>query len=910
MRKLGELLGRRPRLALAIMTAATVALAAGVVRLRFDSSLASLAVRNDPAREFQLEMQRVFGAEEIGVLALVAEDVYRPEVIAAARELTRRIERIPGVSRALSVANAPDLAADIVAPPPLLGRGPIDSAAVARLRARVAANPLYVPNLVGRSGQALAINVFFDGSLGADEEERVDREIARVVAGYQGPGTLYYTGLSHVRVRAVSMMRRDLVRFLPLSVLAMMLVLWVTFRSLRALVLPLATIGAGVLTLLGAMGWMGEPITLPTLVLPSLLLVIGGSYSIHVTAAALGHPERRLADVLDAVGLPVVVSALTTAVGFGSLALHPIPALSRLGLLAVVGIALVAGGALFGLGLAFDVAPKRKRRAATAVEQAAAAGLERMVVRAAAAGVDRRAAVFAATALLACVAAAGVGRIRANTDVLGAFRPGSDIRLAHEVISEKLAGPNPLIVVVVAPEPGYFRSPVALRRVKDLQEFIEELEGVDATISLIDYLEEIDLGLRTSSGDLLLDEQGRPIPPPPPLWETPPGQVPEAVRIVASARGTFASLVDEGMRRLRITARTSVSGSRDVARLVREIRAYAEAMMPRGVEVVPTGNLVVVSSIADRLLGGQIQSLTVAFGVILVVLALLFLSARVALVAMVPNVLPVLLFFGVMGWAGVDLNIVTSIIGAVALGIAVDDTIHYMARLNRVVKGAAGQREALLETMALVGRPVVATSLTLTAGFLVMVVSGFWIISAFGWLSATTMVAALASNVVLLPALLATVPVISVWDLVSFRLGPRPHRTIALFDGLGRLGVRLVVLLGRIRRVKAGEFVVRAGEPGNEMYLVLGGRADVLAPGNGRLIARLERGDVFGEMAVLRQARRVADVVAREDLELLVIDEAFLRRLRARYPRFAATFFLNIARILSDRLERANAEYP
>ncbi|RMF18673.1 MAG: hypothetical protein D6760_13700, partial [Deltaproteobacteria bacterium] len=358
MRWLGERLGRRPRLSLAVMGAVAALVAAGVVRLRFDSSLESLAVPGDPVREFQRRSEQIFGSEEIGVLALVTPGAFRPDVLEALRRVTSQVEAIPGVRRALSVANAPDLAADVLGMTRLMRPGPVNQQIAAHVRDRVRANPLYVPNLAARDGGALAINVFFDSGLTAADEERIDQEIGAIVSGYQGPGELYYTGMSHLRVQAVRMMRGDLLRFLPLSLAGMMIVLWCAFRSVRALVLPLATIGAGVLSLLGLMGWLGEPITLSTLVLPSLLLVIGGSYSIHVTAVALAGGERSLMSVLDRVGLPVAISALTTAVGFGSLAFHSIPAISRLGVFAVLGIALVAAGSLFGLGLAFEVLPR------------------------------------------------------------------------------------------------------------------------------------------------------------------------------------------------------------------------------------------------------------------------------------------------------------------------------------------------------------------------------------------------------------------------------------------------------------------------------------------------------------------------------------------------------------------------
>lgn len=903
----------RPRVLMTVMFVLTAACIAGISRVSFDSSLRSLTVPDDPARLFHEGVQATFGDEEVGVIAVVADDVYTPEVLEALRRLTDAVARIDGVVRALSLSSASDPAADVLTPPPLLAKGPIGVAQAARLRERVELNKIYVPHLVSSDGRAAAINVFFRRDRSATDDERVDDAIAALVSGYDGPGKVYYAGSSHIRVRAVRLMRADLLRFLPLSLLCMMAVLWLSFASVRAVVLPLGAIALGVAALLGLMGWLGEPITLTTLVLPSLLLVIGGSYSVHVTAAVLEEQAAGVSGaagveaVLRRIGLPVTISALTTAVGFGSLAFHRIPAISRLGVFAVAGIVVMAVGCLCGLTVAYFVAPERTRPRRDSSRDAAGL-IDRIAESAAGFGVAHRYLVFFISAAIVAVAAVGASRIAIDTDLLSAFRPDSDVRIAHQAIADNLAGPNPISVVVTGPEPGYFRSIAPLRRVKDFQDFITELDGVDASISLVDYLEELDLGLQASAGDLIVTDQGELVekPPPPSFWDAPTAQLPEIFDIVALSPQTFSGLVDDEFQRLRVTVRTSVSGSLETARVVSEITTYAAVMFPLGVKVKPTGHLVVVGSVADRVLSGQIESLALALAVILGVLALLFLSLRVGVAAMIPNLVPIFVFFGVMGWCGVELNLATSIIAAVSLGISVDDTIHYMARLNSIVKTAPTQSEALRMTMRAVGRPVIATSLTLTAGFLVMVLSKFVIISAFGWLSAMTMMVALATNIVLLPAILASVPVISVWDLVAFRLGPRPNQTIPLFQGLGRLALRLVVLMGTLRSFTSEQCIMRRGEPGREMYLVLTGRADVLTADGRGVLASLERGDVVGEMALLRSRKRTADVIARGDVDVLVIDEEFLRRLRNRYPRVASRFFVNIARILSDRLEQAN----
>lgn len=905
------------------MLALTGVALSGISRIGFDGSLASLSVPDDPARVYNEQIRREFGDEEIGIVLVEAADVYAPEIVEDIRRLTEELDAVAGVSSTLSIANASDPVADVFNPPPLLAPGPVTAANARALRERVRANPIYVPNLVAADGKAAAVTVFFKNAVTTDDEAAVDREVVGVVERYAGKATLHYTGMSHVRVQAVERMQSDLLGFLPFSMAVMMVALYLVFRSVRATVLPLAALALDVGCLVGLMGWFDEPITLATLVLPSLLLVIGGSYAIHVVDAYLelvrgpgGHDledTTLFARTLQAVALPVLVSAFTNAIGFGSLTFHPIPAIAGLGKFAVLGIAIVTVGCLLGVPLVLMSLPGSRRfgRQSDETTPPRASGelprLERTVNTIGGIFIDHRKKVLALAALATVVAALGAAEVRVDTDFLKTFREGSPVRESFDAIRTKLAGPTPISVVISGPEAGYFRDIAALTRVRDFQRFVEGLDEVDESLSLVDYLDELDLGLQQAGGEVDIDpETGEIVEQPPPVsfWSDPVEQLPKVIQLVAANPRAFAGVVDKDFRRLHVTLRTGLTGSSETTELMAKIDAYVAEAFPRGVDVRLTGTLVVMAAVSDRVLQGQVESTVLAYGTILVLLVFLFLSFRVGVTAMIPNVIPNIVFFGIMGFGGIELNLATSIIAAVALGISVDDTVHYMARLNRVVKTTETQREALLRTLDIVSRPVVATTVTLAAGFLVMMTSGFVIISTFGWLTAVTMMVALLTNLLLLPTILATVPVVSVWDLVSSRLGPSPHVTIPLFHGLGRLGVRLVVLLGRLRSFRRGDFIVREGEEGREMFLILTGSGEVRLD-SGQKIS-LPRGGIVGEMALLRRALRGADVVANTDVEALVIDEDFLRRLRIRYPRLASKFFLNIARILSDRLETAN----
>ncbi len=251
------------------------------------------------------------------------------------------------------------------------------------------------------------------------------------------------------------------------------------------------------------------------------------------------------------------------------------------------------------------------------------------------------------------------------------------------------------------------------------------------------------------------------------------------------------------------------------------------------------------------------------------------------------------------------LNFGTNIFASIALGIAVDDTIHLMMRLSSEVRATSDQEAALVQTVATVGKPALYASLVLLLGFLTLCLSTFVPIQEFGFLSATTIAVGLVGEIALLPALLATTRIITLWDLLYLKLGRDPHKTIPLFAGLRPLQARIVTLMGELKTFPRGQPIIRQGEVGNEMYVLIKGTADIFinSAAQSRLVRTLRRGDVFGEMGLIRRHERTADVVATEDVEVIAVDERFLSRMQRRYPRIGAKIFLNIARILSDRLQ-------
>ena len=928
MERLYATIVRWPWLVLTAVTIVTVVLGAGALHLRVDSSVDTLLPRHDPGKAFYDTIVERFGNDEVNIIGIVADDVLAASTLEKIKSITDRASAIEGVASVISLTSVRDPIADVIDPPLLIPDLPRTEAAREVLRGRIRDNPLYAGNLIASDSRGAAINVFLtEVAAGNIQAQHIDEELRALTdeVNASGPERAYLTGLSHLKVNGLALMRRDLWVLTPASLALVIGVFFFAFRTRRGVTLPLLCVIVGASWTLGAMGWMGDAITLGTLVLPSLLIVIGSSYANHVVARyylEVEDPSGEGNSVLRALseaGMPVFISALTTGVGFSSLLLNPIQAVRALGLYAVIGIAFLFVLSITLVPALIVVMPERRyagRALAGNPEAAAEGGLGRRLASLAQFDIRHRGLIFASAAALVIVALYAVPRIQADTNFLAYFPEESPVRRDHHAISEHVAGALPFYVVVGDEEPGSMITYEALKRLRALQRFIATIPGVTRTVAITDYLDLLDQGLRASGGDgddIIIDEDGNIVEAGTleSFWDD-PRRLDEVLALIKGNPRSFRSVIAPNFGQANVLVRTRFETSTEIANVLLAIRAWAAKYQPGSVPVVPTGNIILLNGTTDDVVWGQVTSVTVALVVIFLLMSALFVSVKVGFVAMLPNVLPIVMFFGLLGWSGTMLNIGTSIIAAIALGISVDSTIHYMVRFNRELQVTQDEHRSLSTALRTVGRPIVYTSGALTLGFLVMRLSDFVPIRDFGALSAATMVAALATNLLLLPALLAQTRIVTIFDVLFAKLGKDPHKTIPLFHGLRRAQARIAVLLGSLRTIAAGDAAVRQGEMGEEMFVIITGDADVNVQGpdgKPRNVRKLGRGDVFGEMGLVRKQLRTADIVAIGDLELLVVDQRFLERLQRRYPRIAATVFLNLTRVLSDRLESTTERF-
>ncbi|RIL08149.1 MAG: hypothetical protein DCC71_00705 [Proteobacteria bacterium] len=905
MGRFGRFVAHRPALVLAAIALATLAAVHGIVdlrtgrlRLSVDPSIERLLPEGDDERRFYDRARQLFGADEFVVVLLDFDgDVFEAESLARVARLTRRLEAHDGVARVLSVANATQIESregDLFVGP-YFDEPPSDPAALARLRDAIRAHPLYGKTLVTGDGRGAALVVGFERMPERELlERRLPAQVAEIAEAERGPARAWITGSPHAKLAISESLVGELGRILPVLLLLAVALTAAAFRTLRGTLLPVSTIALALVWTLGAMGWSGSPLNLVSNLIPGLLITLGFAAAMHVVseyyevlrrhpAADRAEHRARVARVLDEMGTAVAVNGLTTVLGFASLCTSAVVAVRLFGAWAVVGV--VATTILAVTFLPAVLAALGPPRRVPGAESGGGA-VDRLAARIARFDVRHRRPILAGALVLLVLAALAMTRIEVATTYIGDFPEDSPVRRGYEEITRRIGGTTAFTIVVESDEPGGFTRPENLRALRELQDWIEAQPEVATTASIADGVALLHRALRGEAA-------ATPIPDEPKLVKQ---------LLLFGGDDVARGFLDRAQRTASVVVRSNVSDSAPVRTFLERLDARL-AELPRRLGARATGDLVLLNRTVDAIAVGELQSLGTAFLTIYLVLAAMLTSFRIGLVALLPNLLPVAIYFGTLGALGIPLNLSTSLIGSIALGIAVDDTVHYLARFNLEARRLGDETEATAATLRSVIRPVTITTVGLVLGFLAFLMSDTKSQQQFGVLAAFTMAVAWALELTLSPALSSGIRLVTLWDLLALDLGPDPHRQIPLFDGLSARQARIFALMAKVVPVRAGERLMREGEQGESMYVVIDGELEASLERDGKRIplSRMQRGDTVGEIALFSGAR-TADVDVARDARLLRIADADLARLGRRYPRIAAKVYRNLNRIVARRV--------
>jgi len=713
--------------------------------IRVDFTTQELFATNDPELTYLKEFKQVYGNDDTLMAILVeAPDVLAPPVLRLVSSLTDQLLALDPVLRVDSLSTVSDLGSTdqgAMDTTPLYATIPDDPAALAALRARALENPLFKGRLISRDATLTAV--------AADLKPRVERarevgkamaEVQKIMAGATLPAgvKLHLIGVPKVRSDAVDMIIADQYTFLPLGNILTGLLLLLLYRSLHGLLVPMFAVFLSVTYTVAFMALIDLPLDILSNVLPLLVMVYGVADAVHMLGriheevAAQGRRKLAIEFAVRHLGLACLVTSATTAIGFGSLVTAQMHILQRFGLLAAAGVlfAWVATLVVVPLGAGLSKLDPARLRRRTRVGQRLDLALSRIADFSA----RRPLKVVLAAALITglCVTA-GMG-LEVNNYLLGIYHDDHPTAKATRLAEEKLEGLVRMQISLEGGE-GAMKRPEVLKQVDALQTWIQSRPGVTATLSMADFVKEMH---RAVMGTRALPDSRQAV---------------AQLLLMAEGETGLERHVNFDYSRARVEVRLADVGAMRYLELVDRTRAHmAEKFTVAGVRARVTGTSMIAYRGINRLVKDLLMSLSLALLVIGLVLAGLFRSLRIGLVSLLPNTIPLAVGLGSMRLLGMRLEPVTVMIFSIALGIAVDDTIHFFVRYREEVAKGKDPLEAARRTLGTAGRAMVFTSVLLVGGFTVTLLSSFPGTVRFGTLGIIILSTALVTDLVVTPA--------------------------------------------------------------------------------------------------------------------------------------------------------------
>jgi len=703
-------------------------------------------------------LEHTFGEKNLVVIGLFPKSgsIYTPAFLAKVQRLTKRVGDVPGLIRSTYLSPAAPLVKAIEGDgDTLVVRQALEGQAttpeeIAEVRRRLHVNPFYVGTVVAGDDSAAAIIANFKLSPEMPGYPAVQDRLTRIVAE-ENDGTfdVYFGGTIALNAGLARITEKTVVLF-PIALLIIAVLHYEAFRTVQGMVLPVLTAILAVVWSLGLMGFLRIPLDPFNTTTPILVLAVAAGHAVQILKRYYEEYERhRDAHVAIRVAVtrfgPVMLTAGTiAALSFFSLTAFRTAVIRNFGLLAGFGIiaTLVIELTLIPAVRAILPAPQKDE-----IEREARSGraLSHLLARLTEVVALRPAAVIAIAAVAVAIACVGAARIHVDTTFKRQFPRHHPVRVADDMIGRTFSGTNTLVFLVEGPHDGALHDPAALRAIADLQRLVEADADVGKALSIVDYLSEMHHALTGS---------------PPGTIEVPPTEelVGQYLFLYSMSGGPedLNSHIDLAHRRAAIRVFLRNDSTAYGEKLLTRVRDHVAAHFPRDYVVEYSGTIASSAALTDAMVQGKVLNMMQIAGIIVIVSGLVLRSLVGGLLVAVPLVVAVLVNFGVMGFAGIPLDVITSPIAAMAVGIGSDYAVYFLFRLREELGTSRTPALALASTMQSSGKAIVYVSSAIAGGYLVLCISGFVFHIELGVLVALAMVVSSLAAITLLPALALT----------------------------------------------------------------------------------------------------------------------------------------------------------
>ncbi|MBE9528350.1 MAG: MMPL family transporter [Proteobacteria bacterium] len=764
----------RPKTALALFVIATVIFLAMVPRIKIDTDPENMLSPDEPVRIAQTQVKRDFALHDSIIVGIVDDKsstgVFTPETLERIAALSYEIVKIDGVIAAdlLSPVTTDDISGDggMLTIEPLMGRTVIDEAAALRVRDRALANPILKDMLVSGDGTAVLLSVPIKEK---HESHRISTEIARIIdeikAGGAGTEEYHITGLAVAEDTFGVEMFRQMGISAPLAGLLIFLIMLFFFRSFALVASAMIVAMMTVIWTTGALIGAGFSMHIMSSMIPIFLMPIAVLDSIHIlsdfhtryaaeaaTPSSDGKADKKaiILSTVDELFTPMFFTSLTSAIGFGSLILTPIPPVRVFGAFVALGIVLAwfitivfipvfvtllsdstlkKFGSDTGNGTPGNNSTDRLKRFQLSLGRFAVTHSKKIVV---------------VSLIVFGVSLFGITKTEVNDNPTRWFKHSHPIRVAERVLNSHFGGTYMAYLVLTAPEPGVITRPETLKYIESLQAHMTDVDVVGKTTSITDVVKKVSYELNDAADEMY--------------------RVPDTSKAVAQYLFLYEMsgdaddlyhLVDPEYAKANIWVQLKSGDNKEMKRVETAAAAYFEKNPPPfGIKTNWAGLTYLNVVWQDKMVYGMLKSLGSGAVLVFIVMTLLFRSALIGALSMIPLTITVAFIYGIIGYVGKFYDMPIAVLSALTLGISIDFAIHFAERTRRLRTESGSWAETVDRVFDEPVRAIIRNMVVISLGFVPLFFSPLVPYQTVGFFFAAIMAVSGGTTLLLLPALM------------------------------------------------------------------------------------------------------------------------------------------------------------
>ena len=749
MKKFGQFIIANPRLVFFGLIILSLSAVYPALNIRTDFNLEGFYPEDDVVIDNYRILEEEFGRDDNSILiGFKTDSLFTKKVLRELYQITEELDQISFIEDVFSLWSAQNIRAEntMLSFEPYLDINSIHKADLNQLKSEITSDPFINGLFVNSEGTSTAIVLAID----EDENTYANRniiigQINDILAGYEHLFTFHISGIPYFRNQYVNLLNSEILNYIFISSALIILLLWYLYRTIWGVLFPMIIVWSTLLFTVALMHLTGGYLEIMSSTIAPILLCVGVADAVHMIskyddAREAGHGKKfSIIEMLKTLGSATFLTSITTAIGFASLLSSTVVPMKKFGLYTAIGVLLAYLITIIFLPAALSIS--RKKRVVNEKTGSFYPLIHGWLHKITAFNRMHYGKILIGGVTITLIFASGMKTLNVDAKVFDDVSENTRLMQDSRFFTKEIAPQFPMEFIIDSGAADGALSVNMLQRAFHLEEKLLSYPEIHRVTGLHTLIAEVHPLLSGRESDTVRN-------------------IPDSNQAIAqyillleiSEAEQLYRLVDFDYRKLRITALAEDAGSQRINEIREEVEQHLTHLFP-GEDVIITGTTILSADLTEKIVYSLAWSIILALTAITLIMVLLFKNIRLILIALVPNVLPLIVVGGIMGFMNIDIKPSTAVIFTIALGIAVDDSIHYLARFRIEYLRRKAMFPALRATTIRTGRAIIITSLILIAGFGTLITSAFTSTAMMGVLVCSTIFAALVADLFILPSM-------------------------------------------------------------------------------------------------------------------------------------------------------------